>query len=312
MRTSAGRLLWGTLLAFGCGDDGAAKGDMRDANPATGQDASAMVPSGDAGSGSCDLTGVWIGRMNTESLALGQPQYANNWYYFELTQDGSALTVARHMDCGLEVRGDVTVLLAPATTDALRAHNVQTGRKGTVTAQGDGTCALDTEHFWSVRGVSESAFVPTPRTSSDSLAQVQAALPLPPANRPERTEDWDGDGKPGIAWAVTGIVQGERHTAQRDWTRYFTAPGYEIRAVADFPSDLVVRAEFSNEEVVYESSAGLGQVSQPNASAAHTLTLRFLGRTKDDARARAIVVAGDDRATCVNVRTTLPAKRALR
>ena len=301
-------------LLVGCGDDGGSTTTAREggAGPSTNEDAGTSEPGADAGPASCDLSGVWIGRMNAESLAAGQPQYANTWYYYELAQQGSELTVARHMDCGLEVLGTVNVVLAPPTTNALRVHNLQTGRKGTVTAQPDGTCALAIERFWSVRGVSESAYVPTPRSSDATLASVQATLPLPPAGSPERTEDWDGDGRPGIAWNVSGILQGERHTAQRDWTRYFTAPGYEIRAASDFPSDLVVRAEFSNEEVVYDSSPGLNQVSQPNAGAAHTLTLRFLGRTADDARARAVVVAGDDAATCTNVRRALPAKRALR
>jgi len=257
----------------------------------------------------CDLSGVWIGRQNTESLALSLPQYANNWYYYELTQRGELLEVVRHFDCGIEVRGTVRVMLAPDTTRALMAHNLQVGRKGKVSALSDGTCSLSIEHFWSVRGLNEPSYVPTPRNSSMTLPEVQAAKPLPTAAMPELTEDWDGDMKPGITWFVNGIVSGERNTVQRDWTRYFSAPGYTIGASADF-ADLVVRAEFSNEEVVFNAQ-GLNQLSMPNAAAEHTLTLRFLGRTKSDPRAAALYGA-DDFETCANVRKALPSTQALR
>lgn len=325
VRTAA--TLWlGLAVGAGCGE-----GDQVD--PSTGMldagmsgllDASrspiqddGVLPGVDAGSGAhdgstpalCNLSGVWIARQNSESLALGLPQYANTWYYYELIQKGSELEVARHFDCGIEVRGTVRVMLAPATTRALISHNLQTGRKGQVNALSDGTCSLSVEPFWSVRGLSEQKYVPTPRNTSMTLPEVQAALPLPLAATPELTEDWDGDMKPGITWFVNGIVNGERNTVQRDWTRYFTAPGYSIGAASDF-ADLVVRAEFSAEEVVFNSQ-GLNQLSMPNASAEHTLTMRFLGRSKNDPRAVAIY-GEDDYATCANVRKALPSTQALR
>jgi hypothetical protein len=309
----------GCVASCGDGDsvDGASTVDSglspsTDAEGGVGNDAGQAIPRADAGPSSgagCDLSGVWIARQNTESLALSLPQYANTWYYFELTQSGDSLTVARHFDCGIEVRGTVRVMLMPATTRALLAHNLQAGRKGTVTPTADGQCSVSIEPFWSVRGVPEDQFVPTPRNSGMTLAQVQAALPLPTADMVARTEDWDGDGKPGITWFVNGIVNGERNTIQRDWTRYFSAPGYAVTAGSDF-GDVVLRTEFSAEEVVFNTQ-GLSQLSQPNAAAEHTLTLRFLGRTPDDARARAIYGA-DDFETCAKVRATLPSTQALR
>lgn len=331
---TAAKLWLGIVLSTGsltgCGDgDKVDPGGAVDAGTSPSPDSTVPVPANDAalpaadtGVASepepnstlptpplCDLSGVWVARQNTESLALGQPQYANTWYYFELKQTGELLQVVRHFDCGIEVRGTVRVMLAPATTRALLAHNLQAGRKGKVTADAGGTCSLSVEPFWSVRGVSEQAFLPTPRSSRSTLAEVQAALPLPLASMPERTEDWDGDMKPGITWFVNGIVNGERNTVQRDWVRYFSAPGYTIGAASDF-GDLVVRTEFSAEEVVFNTQ-GLNQLSMPNAMAEHTLTLRFLGRTKDDARAVAMY-GEDDYATCTNVRKALPSTQALR
>jgi len=314
MRRSAGVVLGCALGVLACGGDDSAGEDGEPDAATRPPDMQSDAGSGDAGviagPETCNLSGIWIARQNAESIAAGQPQYANTWYYYELTQRGTELEVTRHMDCGLEVLGTVNVVVTPATTNALRVHNLQVGRKGTVTPQSDGTCALALERFWSVRGVSEARYLPTPRSRDATLAQLQTELPLPPASMPAATEDWDGDGKPGIGWIVSGIVQGERHTAQRDWTRYFSAPGYTLRAASDFREDVVVRAEFSVEEIVYDSSPGLNQVSQPNAAAAHTLTMRFLGRTRDDARAS--MVSGDDAVTCANVRSALPPTRALR
>lgn len=298
-------------LLAACSDEGGAPTGTLDSGADRPLDAGAQESGeSDAGPASCDLSGIWLGRMNTQSIALGVPQYANNWYYFELAQQGDALTVVDHMDCGIEVQGTVSVVLSAATTRALSEHNRQIGRKGTVTAGANGACELSMERFWSVRGVSEAKYVPNPRNSPLAIADLPAELKLPPEGTPSETEDWDSDGKPAIAWIVQ-TLNGQRHTAQRDWTRYFTAPGYEIRASSDFRQDLVVRAEFNNEEVVYAAdSPTLRQLAQPDSTALHTLTLRHLGRTRADARAQAIL-RSDPLETCANVRAALPAKRGL-
>lgn len=298
-------------LSVGCADpEGEAADGSVDAAPMVGPSLDASSSDASLGPASCDLSGLWIGRMNTESMALGVPQYANNWYYYEFAQQGDLLTVSRHIDCGIEVRGSVRVVLAPATSAALTKHNVQTSRKATVRAHGDGTCDLSMEKFWSVRGVDEQRYLPSPRVADVSLTSLRASNPLPPAKSPELSEDWDGDDKPGITWVVTGIVAGTRATAQRDWTRYFTAPGYPITAASDF-GDQVIRAEFDGEEVVYEADLGLNQLSQPVSAAEHTLTLRFLGRAAGDARAEA-VLGVDDSSTCANIRSALPSTQGLR
>lgn len=257
----------------------------------------------------CDLNGVWIARQNTESLALGLGQFANNYYLLEFAQDGEQVTVANHMDCGIVVKGFlelVTVEIAPETTRALIGHNRQRGRKGSFAKQANGTCAFQLEKFWSVRGVSEEMFAPKPRSREVSIEELKSENPLPTKAMASAAEDWDGDGQPGIAWHVMGVAMGTRHSAQRDWTQWFSATGYEVMAAANFGNDLVVRAEFSNEEVVYQASdESLTELSQANAAAAHTLTLRFLGRTRDDPRAQAILKA-DDFDTCRAIQTALP------
>lgn len=277
-----------------------------------GVDASNMI---DAGGGaaadpSCDLNGIWIGRQNTESEALFFPQFANNWYYIELAQSGDQVVVSKHFDCGIKVLGTVNVELSPGTMRALMQHNFQAGRKGTVTKQADGTCALQIDRFWSVRGVSEAAYVPSPRNRDVSIAQLNTENPLP--SDTAKSEDWDQDGRHGTAWNVVGIASGQRHSAQRDWTRWFTAPDYTIPAGNDFTADLLLRAEFSNEEKVYEAdNETLRATSTPKAGAPHTVTLRFLGRTKQDARAAALVKP-DDFETCLAIQAALPAIKGLK
>ena len=327
MRTLATGLALFSLLACGGDDDGGtevpdASGPTVDAGAdaaatlgtCEGIDTDAGLMPGAAFSPGCDLSGVWVARQTAQSLALGVlPQFANTWLYYELRQTGSTLEVTQHLDCGAEVRGTVTVQLTPQTTNALREHNRQLGRRGSVTPSPNGRCAVSIERFWSVRGVSETAYLPTPRSREASLEQLKSELPLPAADMPGGSQDWDGDGKPGVAWNISGNLTGTRHSAQRDWTRYFTAPGYEVTAAEDFRQDLVVRAAYAMEEVVYavEGGESLRQIAQPACAAPHTLTLRFLGRTRDDARAKAVLGA-DDATTCANVRAALPAVAALR
>jgi hypothetical protein len=328
LRTYAAML---AVLLGACGDDGNGgnavvdSGVAQDAGPA---DAGSQVDptvgtcetvDTDAGhladadaTPECNLSGFWAARQTTESLALSTPQWASNWYLLELTQEGSALSVKSHMDCGIAVQGTVTVQLSPQTTASLIPRNRQVGRKGQVTRAADGTCAVSLERFYSVRGVSETVYAPTPRSRAISLEALRAEQPLPPATMPSATEDWDDDGKPGITWVVSGILVGVRHTTQRDWTTYFTAPGYTVPANPDFPQDLTIRAAFAAEEVVYEADPpSLRQLSQPNCAAPHTLTLRFLGKTADDARAKEIL-RSDDAMTCANIRAALPAPKGLR
>lgn len=293
----------------GDGDLGGGDGDGSDGGAPIGTDGG-MPAEPKAKDPECDFNGVWIARQNTESLALGGlPQYANNWYYFELRQDGEQVTVVEHFDCGIEVQGNVLVQLSPETTKGLMAHNRQIGRKGTLKKQSDGTCAFEFGRFWNVRGVSESQYLPNPRTSTKSIADVAAEQPLP--KDAALSEDWDGDGQPGVRWNVSGIVSGARHTAQRDWNRWFTDAEYKIVGKTNWDQDLVLRAEFSNEEVIYKADFGLNQLSTPNATAKHTVTLRFLGRTLDDPRAKAIRKS-DDFQTCLAIQQAIKAIKGLK
>jgi hypothetical protein len=156
-----------------------------------------------------------------------------------------------------------------------------------------------------VRGVSEETYVPVPRNAATAIPDLQPKLPS--KAMVAATEDWDDDKMPGVTWKVVGIAQGDRYSSQRDWTTWFTAAGgYTIQAAEDFTANLVVRADFANEEVVYApTEPALDQVSAPKLGAPHTLTLQFLGRSSADPRASALLKANDFD-TCLAIQSALP------
>ncbi len=297
-----------------------------DGDQSSGGDGDDDVPDGGAADGGtdsphvaaapdCDLNGVWIGRQITDNVADAFPvsQYANNWYYLEFQQDSEDVVVSKHFDCGILVLGSAArVELTPATTTALSQHNLQRGRKGTFKKQSNGTCAFEMERFWSVRGLDESTYVPTPRNSTKSIAEVSETIPLPTKNQPDLSQDWDGDGQPGTAWHVSGLTNGTRHSAQRDWTRWFSTSSYAIASSTTWPNPLLVRAEFDSQEVVFEPKSGsITSGSKPNGRVEHTLTLKFLGRSPSDAAVKQIVTK-DVFETCRNIQAALPAIQGLK
>jgi hypothetical protein len=283
----------------GDGDDGAGDGDGDGAPTTVAKDAD------------CDLNGIWAARQVTESTALGiAPQFASNWYYLEFAQDGENVVVKKHFDCGIQVRGTVTVVLTRETGEALMQHNVQTGRKGTM-KKVNGKCEFTMERFWSIRGADEAKYRPTGSEASGTVAALKTSNPLPSKANTDGAEDWDQDGTLGVAWQVTGAASGTRNTVQRDWTEWFSDSEFSITPAKDWTSDVVTRAKFDNEENVLAPNEGLlTELSKPNSGAKHTLTLQFLGRDKSDARAKG-VIKSEDFDTCLAIQGKLPAPNKL-
>lgn len=277
--------------------------------PDTGPEASVIPPSTlNPKDPDCDMTGIWLARQTTRSEALLAGQFANNWYYLEYAQNGADVVVTKHANCGLEVQGSATVKVSRATADALLAHNSQVGRKGKMYKDGTGQCHFEMERWWSARGVDEARFAPTPRNSLLSLAQVAAADPLPVPARPDGAEDWENDGKLGMAVQISGILSGVRNTVQRDYAEWFTDSQHPVLPARDWAQDLDVRVTFVGEEVLFDPTSGLlAQLAQPDAAARHRVTLRFLGRSATDPRSVALLKANlfD---TCLGVQAALPAK----
>jgi len=240
----------------------------------------------------CDFTGVWIANQMTVSEALGLWQTSNNWFYLELQQTGSTVVVTKSLDCGIEVLGTATVTLSRKTLEASLLRNPQNGHQATVQKL-DGKCTFETARFWKVRGADEQRFLPNEtRDSMDSVAKVAMDKPLPTSRMTDGAVDTEGDGKLGMAFQLTGVISGVRNSVQRDWSRWFTEPGFEIAASRDWASDLIIRADFDNEESILDPTSGLlAATAQPARGAKHRAKLRFLGRDRSDLRAAAFVKA---------------------
>jgi hypothetical protein len=318
------RLLLSTVAAsglLGCSahdvvkpyiDDGTggAGGSGADDGGRDGSDADPSTPSAD-----CNLTGIWFTRIVTVTQALSLPQYATAWGYLEIDQPpGRAdFTVTKGFDCGTEVHGSVTVTLLPNTLEAHMKHNSQAGRKGTMKKHPAGHCVVSTEPFWVLLGAAER-FLPA-RNADEEIEPVAARLPLPTIDRPEGAEDWDGDGKLGVSWQVSGVIQGTRSTVQRQWTRWFSNEQYAVAPSMDW-NDIVVRVDFDKDEAVFDPTSG--PLVSPSFSVRTPETpnrslLRFLGRDKTDARG-AVVLGTDPTgdtaatvATCHAIQDMLPA-----
>lgn len=266
------------------------------------------APSAGAQDPDCDLTGIWIARQITVNEAIGVQAFSNNWYYLEYKQSGTTAEVTKHFDCGIEIVGAVTVILPRPAVEAQLTRNQQMGRKLTMMKDGS-SCHLETKRFWSIRGAEEAPYLPDGvRDSELSIREVAAALPLPTKDNPTGAIDPDGDGKLGLAFEASGLISGTRNSVQRDWTRWFTERGYEFPAAMDWTDDIVIRADFDNEESVLDPASGLlTSGSTPSSTAKHATTLRFLGRDASDPRAMALI-QDNPLDTCYAIQDALPAR----
>jgi hypothetical protein len=280
-------------VAFGCSAHDVVKPNVDDAieagvgvGDADGDSDGGEVDRGTP-SADCNLSGIWISKMVTVTQALGLPQYANGWYYLEIDQPaGSAdFTVTKEFDCGTEVRGSVVVTLLPATLEAQMKHNSQAGRKGTMTKNASGQCIVAAEPFWALLG-GDDRFLP-PRNTAEEIETVAARLPLPTIDHPDGAEDWDNDGKLGVGWQVSGVLQGSRNTVQRQWNRWFTTDRYAVAPAMDW-GDATIGVDFDKDETIFDPTSGplvSPSYSVRTPETPNRYTLRFLGRDKTDPRA---------------------------
>jgi hypothetical protein len=270
-----------------------------------------------APSADCNLAGIWITKMVSISQALSLNQTASSWHYLEIDQPaGNAeFTVKRSIDCGSEVHGTVTVTFPVASIDAGMKRNDQIGRKGTIKKTPSGQCGVDVEQFWIMIGA-EDRFLP-PRNAREEIEPVAARIPLPTLDRPEGAQDWDGDGKLGMLWQVSGIVQGTRNVVQRQWNRWFSTERYAVTPSMNW-TEITVAADFDKDEAVFDPTSGplvSPSFSVRTPETPNRFVMHFLGRDKSDPRVTALVRGTDPaadlsaaRETCYRIQDTLRAE----
>lgn len=272
----------------------------------------------------CDLTGYWAVRETdyTRDSILGGIQTSSTWYLYRLEQTGDDFHIVEEIECGVHVTGSAVVDSTPGTLrgllyanrqDALSPHGARHG----TSKPASGGCAVTLDRRYKIRGVTE-AYLPADFSQNPALSTL---LPLPSvANPVTGTEvpagsvDTDGNGIPGVAYAITS-PNGIRDAAQRDWKEYASPAGTSIPAASLL---LSIPGAFDLQENVLRVSA-CGDVCAFVASPAHAasdlhgrLTMAFIGKTFGSDRV-ARVVAGKPRenqaadlTTCANVRLVLP------
>jgi hypothetical protein len=280
----------------------------------------------------CDMTGYWISRETDFSVdnVVSQIQTSSNMHFYHFTQTGDAFVVDVYLFCGVQVSGSVDVNLSEGGLRGLMYRNAQDGsggshpaRRGTFKLEGD-HCVFQMDRWYNVRGV-EDRFLP-PDFLALPVLDTLPAMPFEdnPENKPDKpfgqnlegATDDDGDGKPGVAWYISGNSNGIRNTAQRDFKEFPISSDYRIEPNS---IEFVTRGNFENQENVLHVSGcprlGCGLLTGKSAPARdrkHRVTLRYLGKELDEPRVAAIVVGTpkanveDDVLTCANQRAQLP------
>ena len=131
----------------------------------------------------------------------------------------------------------------------------------------------------------------------------------------ELAEDTDGDGFPGVAFLVNGLVSGTRNVVQRDWAHYESDSAHPIPR---FARELTARSDFRNQENILHIQCATSATC-PLLEAGSTASLdtpghvvfRYLGKTWDADPAQTLIVgapganAEDDLASCLHIQAAM-------
>jgi hypothetical protein len=274
----------------------------------------------------CDMTGYWAARETnyTRDTVVQQVQVSSQWSLLRLQQTGTAFTVVENLDCGTHVTGTATGDSTPGLLRGLIHLNRQDDPSGPHGARhgtsqpAAGGCTVSLDRWYFIRGAVDSLLPPdfAMHPALPTLAPLPVEKdPIKGTDTPVGSTDPDGDGIPGAAFAITGIANGTRNEAQRDWKEYATPAGATVPAAAltvVFPGSY----DFQGSVLRVTDCGNLCGLLTAGANAAQDvpsrITLAFIGKTPGSPRV-AQVVAGpprqnidDDLTTCARVRLTLP------
>jgi hypothetical protein len=280
----------------------------------------------------CDMSGYWAEREAdwSRDAVVNHPQAQSDWHLLHFVQSGDDFTVDEELDCGLRVSGSATVEFSPGTLRGLiyinrmdgKADEIDGGtshpaRRGTSKAS-DGGCAMTFERHYIQRGLDDT-WLPSDFNAGVALKDMPA---LPSVLDPVKGTDWpagatdpDGDGIPGAAFQITGVVTGTRNAVQRQWRQYATDPGKPAPAHA---VELVVPGDYDLQESVVRVTS-CGKACPLLASGSHTgndirpyLVLSYIGRTLGSPRVSSILGKAPrqdlnaDLTTCAHIRRVIP------
>jgi hypothetical protein len=166
--------------------------------------------------------------------ALSFKEVSATYYYYDLTQTGTAVTVNHGLHCGLSVLkspsnafGGGDSVSFPSAGPALisrqdegQMYGSQPARTGTMTPTSSG-CQFHLNKYFIVRGATLAYFDDPSKMMSASLS-VASGCGAQFANcTTPGSEDWDNDGNPGITLSVAGTANGNIYAAQRDFSEFY-------------------------------------------------------------------------------------------
>jgi hypothetical protein len=261
----------------------AASPDAPQAAPASEGEGDASTP---GSPGPCDLSGRWLVTDREVATGLGSQEATHTFFYMEIGQSGSSVTVTKGLDCGGNIRNISAVgadVDYPKVWPAVLTHDTQTGRTATSVATSTG-CNVSFEKRYLVMG----ATVPYYDDPGEALPTTseQAAGSSP------GWEDWDQDGNPGFTLNVTGLAVGQLYMATRTWNAW-------SGAIAAHASTFKLADQWNTEQSLlgYQGSSLL--TAATSGSPDNDASLHFV----QFARLAASQATGDDAAVCSSVRS---------
>jgi hypothetical protein len=183
----------------------------------------------------CNVSGDWLVVQHTVAVSDGFKEVSHFYYYYNLSQTGSTVTVVHGLHCGISVVADPanplgggdTVTVSSATSAALlarqdegQAYGSVPARTGTMTMTSGG-CQFHLNKYYIVRGATIPYYLDPSNAMSDSMPVASGCGSSFSGCTTPGSEDWDNDGNPGITLNVSGTATGNIYAAQRDFSEYY-------------------------------------------------------------------------------------------
>jgi hypothetical protein len=288
--------------------------------------------------------------MCSPQMVTTQCEMSTQWYLYHVTQapGASRYSIDTALDCGIHVTGLATVDYTPDTEAYLMYRSgIDVDVDGSRHAPRQGTaeeisggCHMSLDRFFFIRGATNVPYLPASYDNDASLppavtASWLGAPPLPAqppniqdniayaTNIPDGSINTNGVGDggvvyPGAAFAISGTLNGIRHSAQRDYKGYAaTSPIASSALSFTFPGNYSLQESvLSVTNCTVKGSTVLcgilAAVADPALEVPPSVTFSFIGTSLTSTRTASVIVGVpkkvyvDDLATCSNIRLILP------
>lgn len=236
----------------------------------------------------CDYRGRWLVSDRFVATGMNIQQVTFNWRYYEIDQRGTRLEVKRGLLCG---RKTIPLGALGVTIDfsgqlaAMLTRERDDGRTASVRKTASG-CELNFPKHYTVEGAT------TPYYENPAVA-LPSVMEKADGMRPG-WEDWDEDGKPGIAVKSSGFANGTLHIASRTFNVWTGTTG-----LASSSFKLAQSYGFLNRVLLIEGSELLNTSATVDPDASQHF-VRFVKLSDTQAS------ASEESALCAEIRRLAP------